>query len=134
MTEVTTVYERFTELRDAIVSQSVADGVSATRGQTAKDALSSLGIDLAEIRRRADENFGPDALKYPRPAFSLQAKKAVQASLQQAVELGHQRIDTEHLLLGVLAETDGVALRVLAALGVDPEAVRRSVIERASGA
>ena len=134
MTEVTTVYERFTELRDAIVSQSAADGVSATRGQTAKDALSSLGIDLAEIRRRADENFGPDALKYPRPAFSLQAKKAVQASLQQAVELGHQRIDTEHLLLGVLAETDGVALRVLAALGVDPEAVRRSVFERASGA
>jgi len=122
------------QLRDETARQLTADGVSTTRGQTAKDALSLLGIDLAEIRRRADETFGPDALKYPRPAFSLQAKKAVQTSLQQAVDLGQQRIDTEHLLLGVLAETDGVALRVLAALGVDAEAVRRSVIERASGA
>jgi ATP-dependent Clp protease ATP-binding subunit ClpA len=120
------------QLRDEMVRAMAADGISATRGQAAKDALSSLGIDLAEIRRRADENFGPDALKYPRPAFSLQAKKAVQASLRQAIELGQQRIDTEHLLLGVLAEGDGVAVRVLGTLGVDAEALRRSVIERAS--
>ena len=143
------------QLRDETVRQLAADGVQATRGQAAKDALSSLGIDLAEIRRRTDENFGPDTLKYPRPAFSLQAKRAVQASLQQAIELtgvrhhnegpaqigdyspAHrgrrsQRIDTEHLLLGVLAEEDGAPVRVLATLGVDAESLRRSVLERAA--
>ena len=118
------------QLRDETVRELAADGVPATRGQAAKDALSSLGIDLAEIRRRADENFGPDAFKYPRPAFSLQAKKAVQASLQQAIELGQQRIDTEHLLLGILTQGDGVAIQVLATLGVDADALRRSVLER----
>jgi len=120
------------QLRDETVRQLAADGAPATRGQAAKDALSSLGIDLAGIRRRAGENFGPDAFKYPRPAFSLQAKRAVQASLQQAIELGQQRIDTEHLLLGVLAEEDGAPVRVLATLGVDAEALRRSVLERAA--
>ena len=118
-------------LRDETVREQAARGVPATHGQAAKDALSSLGIDLAEIRRRADESFGPDAFKYPRPAFSVQAKKAVQASLHQAIELGQQRIDTEHLLLGVLAEGNGVPIRVLATLGVDAEALRQSVLERA---
>ena len=122
------------QLRDETVRELATDGVPATRGQAAKDALSSLGIDLAEIRRRADENFGPDAFKYPRAAFSLQAKRAVQASLQQATELGQQRIDTEHLLLGVLSEGDGVPARVLAALGVDAAALRQSVHERAAEA
>ena len=120
------------QLRDETIRELAANGVPATRGQAAKDALSSLGIDLAEIRRRADENFGPDAFKYPRPAFSLQAKKAVQSSLQQAIELGQQRIDTEHLLLGILAEGDDVAIRALTTLGVDAEALRRSVLERAA--
>ena len=119
-------------LRDETIRELAAAGVPATRSQTAKDALSSLGIDLAEIRRRADENFGPDAFKYPRPAFSLQAKKAVQSSLQQAIELGQQRIDTEHLLLGILTERDSIAIRALATLGVDAEALRRSVLERAA--
>jgi ATP-dependent Clp protease ATP-binding subunit ClpA len=119
------------QLRDETVRELAAEGVPATHGQAAKDALSSLGIDVAEIRRRADENFGQDAFKYPRPAFSVQAKEAVKSSLQQAIELGQQRIDTEHLLLGVLAEGDGVAIRVLATLGVTAEALRQSVLERA---
>jgi ATP-dependent Clp protease ATP-binding subunit ClpA len=120
------------QLRDETVRGLAAHGITATRGQAAKDALSSLGIDLTEIRRRANENFGPDAFKYPRPAFSVEAKKAVQASLHQAIDLGHQRIDTEHLLLGVLAESNGVPIRVLATLGVDAEALRQSLLERAS--
>jgi ATP-dependent Clp protease ATP-binding subunit ClpA len=120
------------QLRDETVRELSTTGAPATRGQAAKDALSSLGIDLTEIRRQAAENFGPDAFKYPRPAFSLQAKKAVQSSLQQAIELGHQTIDTEHLLLGILTEQDGVPIRVLATLGVDAEPLRRSILERAA--
>ena len=54
----------------------------------------------------------------------------MQASLQQAIELEQQRIDTEHLLLGILTQGDGVPIRVLATLGVDADALRRSVLER----
>jgi len=66
--------------------------------------------------------------------FTELTKRAMVAARDAATSLGHDFIDTEHLLLGVLAETDGVALRVLAVLGVDAEAVRRSAIERASEA
>ncbi len=107
----------FGRLREETARQMAAEGVPTTHGQAAKDALSTLGIDVAEIRRRADETFGPNAFKYPRAAFSLPAKKAVQASLQEARELGHERIDTEHLLLAVLTRDDG-AVRVLGTLGV----------------
>lgn len=105
-------------------------GVPATRAESAQSALAAIGIDVAEIQRRADETFGPGALKYPRAAFSVLAKKSLQAALQQARALGTEVIDTEHLLLGVLA-TGGTAARVLTELGVDPERLRRSVLERA---
>jgi ATP-dependent Clp protease ATP-binding subunit ClpC len=120
-------------LREETARQIAAEGVASTHGQAAKDALSILGIDVAEIRRRADETFGPNAFKYPRAAFSLSAKKAVQTSLQEARELGHERIDTEHLLLAVLTRDDG-AVRVLGTLGVGTEALRRSVLDRTASA
>ncbi len=150
MTEVTTVYDRFTELakraivaaRDAAASlghdligtehlliglaqtagtagevlrargvelgrlraeverQLAARGVAATHGVAATEALAVLGIDVGEIRRRADATFGGGSFQFPRPAFSLSAKRAVKASLEQAREVGQERIDTEHLLLG----------------------------------
>jgi len=122
------------QLRAETVHQLAADGAPAPQGQAAKDALSALGIDVAAIQRRADETFGPGAFQYPRPAYSLRAKQVLQVSLRQAVELGQQRIDTEHLLLGVLAESEGGGVRVLSALGADVEALRRSVLERMESA
>jgi ATP-dependent Clp protease ATP-binding subunit ClpA len=104
-------------------------GAPATRVQSAQDALASIGVDVAEIRRRADEAFGPGALKYPRAAFSIRAKKTVQAALLRARARGVERIDTEHLLLGLL-DTGGTGVRVLTGLAVDPEELRRSVLER----
>lgn len=105
-------------------------GTPTGRAESAQNALAAIGIDVAEIQRRADENFGPGALKYPRAAFSVLAKKSLQAALQQARALGTEVIDTEHLLLGVLA-TGGTANRVLTNLDVDPERLRLSVLERA---
>src|SRR5580658_4757843 len=107
-----------------------AHGDPVPRGQVAKDALSWLGIDVAEIQRRAGETFGPGALKYPRAHYSGRAKMVLQSSFRQARELGKQQVDTEHLLLGIL-ETQGSATRVLAALGVDTQALRQSVLDRA---
>lgn len=104
-------------------------GAPAARVQSAQDALASIGVDVTDIRRRADEAFGPGALKYPRAAFSIRAKKAVQAALLRARAQGMETIDTEHLLLGLL-DSGGTGLRVLTGLAVDPEALRRSILER----
>jgi ATP-dependent Clp protease ATP-binding subunit ClpA len=77
-----------------------AHGAPAPPGQAAADALSSLGIDVVGIQRRAEETFGPGALKYPRAYYSGRAKMVLQSSFRQARELGKQQVDTEHLLLG----------------------------------
>jgi ATP-dependent Clp protease ATP-binding subunit ClpA len=115
--------------REETVRQVAATG-AVVAGQAAKDALSSIGIDIAEIQRRADSTFGPGAFQYPRPAYTSHAKKAMELTLQEAKALGHEYIDTEHLLLGILAEGEGLAIKVLAALDVDVSALRPAVLAR----
>ena len=73
--------------------------------------------------------FGPGAFRYPRPAFSLRLKKVIQLSLQQARELGEERIDTEHLLLELLSDGEDTITRVWAELGTEPRALRQTVLE-----
>ena len=104
-------------------------GVDATGGKPARDALASIGIDVGEIQRRADETFGAGAFRFPRPAFTSRAKNVLKLMLQAAANLGQQRIDTEHLLLGLLAEGDGRAHEVLSALNADTAALRRAVLD-----
>jgi ATP-dependent Clp protease ATP-binding subunit ClpC len=105
-------------------------GIAATGGQPAKDALASIGIDVAEIQRRADDSFGPGVFRFPRPRFTPRATRTLQLTLREATALGHQHIDTGHLLLGLLAEGEGVAVKVLNALDVDREALRETVLTR----
>ena len=105
-------------------------GVAATGGQEAKNALSSIGIDVAEIQRRANDAFGTGAFRFPRPAFTPRAKKVLELTLREAQALGHQRVDTEHLLLGLLTEGEGVAIQVLTALGAETAALREAVLSR----
>ena len=105
-------------------------GIAATGGQPAKDALASIGIDVAEIQRRADDSFGPGVFRFPRPRFTTRATRILQLTLREATALGHQHIDTGHLLLGLLAEGEGVAVKVLNALDVDTEALRETVLTR----
>jgi ATP-dependent Clp protease ATP-binding subunit ClpA len=114
--------------RDETARQRSAD--DATGGRAARDALSSIGIDVGDIQRRADDTFGPGALDFPRPAWSLPAKQAIQQSLREATDLGRDRIDTGHLLLGILAADDSAAATVLIALDVDVPALRRAVRSR----
>ncbi|WP_438947316.1 Clp protease N-terminal domain-containing protein [Streptomyces griseus] len=110
-----------------------AAGVVATGGQHAKDALSSIGIDVEEIQRRADDTFGPGAFQYPRPAYTPHAKKALEHTLHEARALGHEKFGTEHILLGLLAAGEGRGLEVLAALAVDPAGLRRAVLTKVAG-
>jgi ATP-dependent Clp protease ATP-binding subunit ClpA len=116
--------------RDETAQLLAAAGVPATGGQPARDALSMIGIDVSEIQRRADDIFGPGAFHFPRPAYTPRAKNALELTLREADGLGHQQIDTEDMLLGLLAQSESPALRVLAALDVDAAAVRQSVLDR----
>jgi len=102
------------------------------------DALAMLGIDLDEVRRQADEAFGPGALERTRAArpggwrsghlpFEPASKKALELALREAVHLGHGFLGTEHLLLGLLH--DGRARDVLVARGVGLDGTRALVEE-----
>jgi ATP-dependent Clp protease ATP-binding subunit ClpA len=108
------------------------------------DALRSLGIDLDEVRRRVEEAFGPGALDRPRGSrwrrtrcgplyghvpFTPRAKKVLELSLREAKALGHAYIGTEHILLGLVREREGLAARILIDRGVDDGQVRRLVEE-----
>ncbi|GGT58087.1 hypothetical protein GCM10014713_59640 [Streptomyces purpureus] len=122
-----------TRAREETVRILEAAGIAATGGQPAKDALSSLGIDVEEIQRQADNNFGPGAFQYPRPAYTPDAKKALEQTLSEAQALGKDRFGTEHILLGMLAAGEGRGLDVLAALEVDADALREAVLARVTG-
>jgi ATP-dependent Clp protease ATP-binding subunit ClpC len=116
--------------RDETVRLLTEAGVQATGGTPVAEALASIGIDVEEIRRRADESFGPGRFHFPRPPFTPGAKKALEMTLREAKALGHSHIDTEHLLLGVLADGESVAVRVLTGLGVDQAELRTALIAR----
>ncbi|HEV2361781.1 MAG TPA: Clp protease N-terminal domain-containing protein [Acidimicrobiales bacterium] len=67
------------------------------------------------------------------PPFTPRAKKALEMSLREALQLGHNYIGTEHMLLGVMSDGEGVAARVLVGLGLDLDSVRARVVELLGG-
>ena len=116
--------------RTETVRLLTAAGVVATGGRPATDALATLGIDVAEIQKRADENFGPGAFTYPRPAYTPGAQDVLRQTVQEAQSRGREHMGTEHMLLGLLAGGEGAALDVLAALEVETTALRTSILDR----
>jgi ATP-dependent Clp protease ATP-binding subunit ClpC len=117
-------------LREETARVLVDNGVPVNDPQAATEALASIGIDVEEIRRKADETFGPGKFHFPRPAFTPRAKRVLEYTLRQAVELDSATIGTEHILLGILAEGEGVAVKVLRNLDVDVDSLRPAVLER----
>ncbi|MEV7891909.1 Clp protease N-terminal domain-containing protein [Streptomyces sp. NPDC002817] len=109
-----------------------AAGISALGGQPARDALTSLGIDVTEIQRQADASFGPGAFQFPRPAYTPEARMALTNTLGEARALGRDTFGTEHILLGLLTVPEGHALKVLASFRVDPTTLRRSILAQAT--
>jgi hypothetical protein len=100
----------------------------------AAKALESLGIGLEGVREKVEETIGPTGSPTTgSPPFTPRAKHVLELSLREALQLGHNYIGTEHLLLGLVREGEGVAARVLVSLGVDLSTVRQQVIELLSG-
>ncbi len=97
---------------------------------TAAKALESLGITLEAVREKVEETIGPaGASTTGSPPFTPRAKKVLELSLREALQLGHNYIGTEHMLLGVVREGEGVAATVLQSLGADLSRVRQQVIQ-----
>jgi len=100
----------------------------------AAKALESLGISLEAVREKVEETIGPAGTATTgSPPFTPRAKKVLELSLREALQLGHNYIGTEHMLLGLVREGEGVAAQVLVSLGADLSRVRQQVIQLLSG-
>jgi ATP-dependent Clp protease ATP-binding subunit ClpA len=111
------------------------------------EALSTLGIDLDEVRRQVEDAFGPGALDRTRAALGGKGgsrffghipverttKKALELALREALRLKHNYIGTEHILLGLIHAEGGAAHHILTALGVRLEPARVIVEELVRG-
>ena len=101
------------------------------------DALATLGIDLDAVRERVERTFGAGALSRRRCRrglmtggalpFTARAKKALELSLREAIAMGDDHIGSEHVLLGLAREGDGVAGGILRSRGIDRDAVRAAL-------
>jgi ATP-dependent Clp protease ATP-binding subunit ClpC len=124
--------------------EGIAAEVLASLGVTLEDArgeseamlsgaLASIGISFEEVRREAGEAFEmriPDGRRIP---FSPLAKNALVGARKQMKRLGDNYLGTEHVLLGILENEDGTAVRILARLGVEPEMLEDRLFDARSG-
>jgi ATP-dependent Clp protease ATP-binding subunit ClpC len=100
----------------------------------AAKALEALGINLEGVREQVQEIIGQgQQAPTGHIPFTPRAKKVLELSLREALQLGHSYIGTEHLLLGLIREGEGVAAQVLTKLGADTNKVRQQVIQLLSG-
>jgi ATP-dependent Clp protease ATP-binding subunit ClpC len=93
------------------------------------DALSSMGISLEDVRREAGDAFDmrlPDDRKIP---YSPRAKNALVGARKEMRRLRDNHLGTEHVLLGIVGNEDGTAVRMLGRLGVSPEALEERLLE-----
>jgi ATP-dependent Clp protease ATP-binding subunit ClpA len=141
---------RLDDVRSEVV-RVAGEGHPVTLDQGDAEALRVIGIDLDEVRRRIEEAFGAGALEKIASArrrrgrrracspsvghipFTPRAKKVLELALREAKALQHDYIGTEHILLGLVREREGLAAGMLAERDVSDERVRSVVSELLSG-
>jgi ATP-dependent Clp protease ATP-binding subunit ClpA len=96
----------------------------------AANVLNNLDIDLRKVRLEVEKivQSGPDMVKMGRLPQTPRAKKVVEYAIEEARNLNHNYVGTEHLLLGLLREQEGIGAQVLINLGLDLETVREEVL------
>jgi ATP-dependent Clp protease ATP-binding subunit ClpC len=100
----------------------------------AANALESVGISLVAVRQQVEEIIGQgQSAPTGHIPFTPRAKKVLEMSLREALELGHNYIGTEHILLGILREGEGVAAQVLMKSGAQLRSVREAVLTLLTG-
>jgi ATP-dependent Clp protease ATP-binding subunit ClpC len=145
------MFERFTEKARRVVvyaqeearmlnqnyigTEHLLLGLIREQDGIAAKALESLNISLEDVRSQVEELIGKGTyVPTGHIPFTPRAKKVLELSLREALQLGHNYIGTEHILLGLIREGEGVAAQVLLNLGADLEKVRSAVIQLLSGA
>jgi ATP-dependent Clp protease ATP-binding subunit ClpC len=117
-----------------IGTEHILLGLSHEGEGVAARALESMNISLDVVRQQVKEFIGQgQAAPAGHIPFTPRAKKVLELSLREALQLGHNYIGTEHILLGLIREGEGVAAQVLQKLGADLNRVRQTVIQLLSG-
>jgi len=144
------MFERFTEKARRVVvyaqeearmlnqnyigTEHLLLGLIREQDGIAAKALESLNISLEDVHSQVEELIGRGTfVPTGHIPFTPRAKKVLELSLREALQLGHNYIGTEHILLGLIREGEGVAAQVLLNLGADLEKVRSAVIQLLSG-
>jgi ATP-dependent Clp protease ATP-binding subunit ClpC len=144
------MFERFTEKARRVViyaqeearmlnqnyigTEHLLLGLIREQDGIAAKALESLNIALDDVHTQVEELIGRGTyVPNGHIPFTPRAKKVLELSLREALQLGHNYIGTEHILLGLIREGEGVAAQVLLNLGADLEKVRSAVIQLLSG-
>ena len=140
------MFERFTDRARRVVVQAQEEARSLDHdyvgtehlllglihesvGGVAAKTLESLGIGLEQVRQRVEEVTGRgEQAPSGHIPFTPRAKEVLKLALSESVQLGHHYIGTEHILLGLIREGDGVAARVLSGLGADLDGAREQAI------
>src|SRR6476660_7691305 len=140
------MYERFTDRarkvmqlanqeaqrfnHEYIGTEHILLGLVKEGSGVAANVLKNLDIDLRKIRLEVEKivQSGPDMVTMGKLPQTPRAKKVIEYSIEEARNLGHNYVGTEHLLLGLLREKDGVAAQVLMNLGLKLEEVREEVL------
>ena len=117
-----------------IGTEHILLGLAREGEGVAARALESLGISLEAVRQQVKEIIGRgQQAPSGHIPFTPRAKKVLELSLREADGLGHNYIGTEHILLGLIREGDGVAAQVLVKLGADLNRVRQQVLQLLHG-
>ena len=144
------MFERFTEKARRVVvyaqeearmlnqnyigTEHLLLGLIREQDGIAAKALESLSISLEDVHAQVEDLIGKGSfVPSGHIPFTPRAKKVLELSLREALQLGHNYIGTEHILLGLIREGEGVAAQVLLNLGADLEKVRSAVIQLLSG-
>src|SRR5512139_3298742 len=144
------MFERFTEKARRVVvyaqeearmlnqnyigTEHLLLGLIREQDGIAAKALESLNISLEDVHAQVEDLIGRGTfVPTGHIPFTPRAKKVLELSLREALQLGHNYIGTEHILLGLIREGEGVAAQVLLNLGADLERVRSAVIQLLSG-
>ena len=119
---------------DYIGTEHILLGLIREGEGVAAKALESLGISLEAVRQQVEEIIGQgQQAPSGHIPFTPRAKTVLELSLREALQLGHDYIGTEHILLGLIGEGEGVAAQVLVRLGADLNRVRQQVIQLLHG-
>ena len=142
------MYDKFTERARKVISHAKEEarrfghdyigtehlllGLVKEGTGVAAHVLKSLGVDLKKIRIEVEKLVqagSASAAANQQPPFTPRAKKVLELSMEEARSIGHNYVGTEHLLLGLLRENDGLAAQVLLNMGLKLESVREEVLE-----